>query len=237
MWTEQALLKLSDKTTYCREDLFRIFRSEKQDLRESTFRWTLYNMLQKQEIFRTGYDSYITKRPEKCSIYKPHYSDRARAVMELLEENYSGLNFVMFESVLLNEFLNHQIAQNTMYVQVEKEVSSYIFDVLQEKYNGNILYKPGKKEFDKYWRRGCIVVLELISQAPLSQETPHEIVAEKMLVDIIAEKSIAATFSPSELPFIFENVIGNYQVDKRRVDRYAGRRGKALPVRKYMEGR
>lgn len=28
----------------------------------------------------------------------------------------------VFESVLLNEFLNHQIAQNTVYVQVENSV-------------------------------------------------------------------------------------------------------------------
>ena len=40
------------------------------------------------------------------------------------------VSFVVFESVLLNEFLNHQIAQNTIYIQVERDLSSYIFNVL-----------------------------------------------------------------------------------------------------------
>ena len=69
--------------------------------------------------------------------------------------------------------------------------------------------------------------MDLISQAPVSKETPHEMTAEKMLVDIIAEKSMAAAFSPSELPFVYENILESYNVDRRRLNRYAGRRGKA----------
>ena len=154
-------------------------------------------------------------------------------MIEKLSDQYPELVFVVFESVLLNEFLNHQIAQNTIYVQVEKNVSSYIFDELHEEYAGGVLYKPGKKEFERYWIRDCIVVLDLISQAPLSQDKPHEITAEKMLVDIVAEKSVSATISPSEIPFIFEDVMRSYQIDRRKMNRYAGRRGREQQVKKY----
>ena len=236
MWIDQALLKLSNKTAYCRDDLLRIFLSEKKDLSDGAFRWTLYNLLQEQKIFKTDYDTYVIVKPQILPVYKPDYSDKSRALKELLEEKFSDLDFVIFESVLLNEFLNHQIAQNTIYVQVEKDVSSYIFDILQEKYTGNVLYKPGKIDFDRYWTKDCIVVLDLISQAPLSQDAPHEIIAEKMLIDLIAEKSIAATFSPSELPFLFDNIMRSYQIDKRKMNRYAGRRGKISQIKKYLGG-
>ncbi len=236
MWVDQILLKLSSKESYHRDDLFRIFRSEKEDLSDSAFRWTLYNLQREQKLFRIDYDTYTTKRPERLPEYRPIYSDKAKFVMKTLEDKYPALVFTIFESVLLNEFLNHQIAQDTVYVQVEKEVSSYIFDLLREEYAGSVLYKPGKRDFDRYWMRDCIVVTELISQAPLSQQAPHEMTVEKMLVDVLAEKSIAATFSPSELPFLFENVMEGYQVDKRRLNRYAGRRGKAELIKKYMGG-
>ena len=236
MWIDQALLKLSDKTAYCRDDLLQIFLNEKKDLSDGAFRWTLYNLLQEQKIFKTDYDTYVIVKPQILPVYKPDYSDKSKALKELLEEKFSDLDFVIFESVLLNEFLNHQIAQNTIYVQVEKDVSSYIFDILQEKYTGNVLYKPGKIDFDRYWTKDCIVVLDLISQAPLSQDTPHEIIAEKMLIDLIAEKSIAATFSPSELPFLFDNIMRSYQIDKRKMNRYAGRRGKISQIKKYLGG-
>lgn len=236
MWTEQALLKLSDKTAYCRDDLFHALLSEKTDLSDSAFRWTLYNLLQEQKIFRTDYDTYVMVKPAVLPTYKPHYSEKANTLMEKLSEQYPELGFVIFESVLLNEFLNHQIAQNTIYVQVVKEVSSYIFDNLQEEYAGSVLYKPGKNDFERYWKRDCIVVLDLISQAPISQDKHHEMTIEKMLVDIIAEKSMSATFSPSEIPFVFENAMRSYQVDRRKMNRYAGRRGKASQIKKYAGG-
>ena len=234
MWTDKALLKLSDKTTYCRDDLFHLFLNEKPDLSDSAFRWTLYNLLQEQKVFRVDYDTYITEKPQVLPIYRPYYSDRAKALTKKMMEQFPQVNFVIFESVLLNEFLNHQIAQNTIYVQIEKDVSSYVFDNLQEEYVGNILYKPGKRDFDRYWTRDCVVVLDLISQAPLSQEKPHEITIEKILVDIIAEKSMAAIFSPSEIPFIYENAMKSYRVDRRKMNRYAGRRGKASLLKEYV---
>ena len=234
MWADKTLLKLSDKKTYCRDDLFHLFLSEKPDLSDGTFRWILYNLLQEQKLFKIDYDTYVKTKPQVLPTYKPYYSDKAKALTKQLTEQFSQMRFVIFESVLLNEFLNHQIAQNTIYLQIEKDISSYIFDTLQEEYAGNVLYKPGEKDFDRYWTRDCIVVLALISQAPLSQEKPHEITIEKMLVDIIAEKSMSAIFSPSEIPFIYENVMKSYQVDIRKMNRYAGRRGKASLIKEYV---
>lgn len=236
MWTEQAMVNLSDNTAYCRDDLFHLFSDEKKGMSDGAFRWTLYNLLRDQKIFRTDYDTYSTVKPRVLPVYKPYYSEKAGALIKKLEERYPKLKFVVFESVLLNEFLNHQIAQNTIYVQVEKDVSAYIFDTIREEYEGSVLYRPDQKEFDRYWTRDCIVILDLISQSPLSQDRQHDMTAEKMLVDIIAEKSIAATFSPSEIPFVFENVMKSYQVDKRKMNRYAGRRGKASQIERIVGG-
>lgn len=236
MWINQAMNNISDKRTYCREDLLRALRNEKPDLSDSTFRWTLYNLLREQKLFKTDYDTYVTIKPKSLPVYKPYYSEKANTLMRNLSNQYPELEFVVFESALLNEFLNHQIAQNTIYVQVEKNISSYIFDNLHEEYVGSVLYRPNKTEFDRYWTKDCIVVLDLISQAPLSQDNIHEMTAEKMLVDVIAERSISVTFSPSEIPFLFENVMRSYQIDKRKMNRYAGRRGKSSKVKKYAGG-
>lgn len=233
MWAEPIITKLSGSQSYSRDDLFHIFNKEKKTLTDSTFRWTLYNLQKEQLLFRTDYDTYTTTEPQTLPVYRPPYTDSAKSIILDMAQKYPGLSFVVFESVLLNEFLNHQIAQNTIYIQVEKDVSTYIFDNLQQERPGSILYKPNAKDFERYWTPGCIVILELVSQSPLSTEYPHEIAAEKMLVDILADKSISATFSPSELPFIFENVMESYLIDKRRMNRYASRRAKTKEIGKY----
>lgn len=236
MWTDKVVQELSSKTTYHREDLYKAFLKEKKDLPESAFRWILYALQKRHALFRIGYDAYVTSKPKVLPVYQPLYSEESTSLIEMLDAEYPDLAFVVFESVMLNEFLNHQIAQNTIYIQVQKDVSSYIFDSLRGKHNDGILYKPSRSDFDRYWTKDCLVVLDLISQAPVSKETPHEMTAEKMLVDIIAEKSMAAAFSPSELPFVYENILESYNVDRRRLNRYAGRRGKAEIVGKYAGG-
>ena len=237
MWTDQAIMNLSSNKTYTRSELTKIFQDANPGLTESAFRWTLYNLQKLQKIFRKDYDEYVTIQPAIKPTYRPLYSDKARSLLENMSERFPEIGFVIFESVLLNEFLNHQIAQNTIYIQVEKDFSSYIFDILQEEYPGRVLYKPGKKEFERYWANDCLVVLELTSQAPMNPDALHEIRVEKLLVDILADKSIAATFSPSEFPQIFENVMQSYRVDQHRLKRYAGRRGKTSKIEAYMGGK
>ncbi len=236
MWMKDVMSNISDQESYSRNDLYRIFCGEKEEMNESTFRWMLYNLQREKLLFRIDYDTYSTSSPKALPVYRPMYSEQCWDLMSKIEKQYPGVEFTVFESVLLNEFLNHQIAQNTIYLQIERDVSSYIFGELRQSHPGEVIYKPGTKEFDLYWQRDCIVILELVSQAPLSLENPHEMTAEKMLVDVIADKSISATFSPSELPFLYENVMGSYHVEKRRLCRYAGRRSKTEEIRKYIGG-
>ncbi len=232
---DYVLENLNGDRTYTRNDLIEAFRKENDELNDATFRWMLYNMQLHNRLYRVGYDEYTTSDQHVLPEYRPIYTEDVLKVERLLENKYPELSFVMFESVVLNEFLNHQIAQNTVYVQVEKDLSTYIFDILKQELGGMVLYKPNRTEFSRYWRKGCVVVLELISQAPLSSSQPHEITMEKMLVDIIADKSIEATYSPAELPEIFRNIRKNYRVDVKKMNRYAGRRGKTKIIEEYMK--
>lgn len=228
------LSKLSEKEIYNREDLYCFFCAEKGSENDAGFRWDLYNCLKEGKLFHVGYDAYSISKPLDLSEYHPVYSEKSLEIIKVLEKKCPDLPFVVFESVLLNEFLNHLIAQNTIFIQVEKDVSSSVFSILQNEFPGTVLYNPGKQEFAKYWSKDCIVVLDLISQSPLSAEKPHEIVAEKMLVDIVAEKIIASVFSPSELMSIFKDMLTKYRIDRRRINRYAGRRGKAGIIKQLI---
>ena len=236
MWIEQAMQKLSDSESYSRNELQQIFLTVRSDLSDSAFRWILYRLVREHKLFKADYDSYGTVEKKFLPEYLPVYSNEADTLMRYIEKKYPDLCFVVFESTLLNEFLNQQIAQNTIYLQVDKNISSYIFDEVKENYPGTVLLNPDKNELIKYWKKDCLIVLDLISQAPLSKSSPHKISIEKMLVDIIAEKSISSSFSSSELPFIFGNALKSYQTDRHKIIRYAGRRGKLDKVIGYMGG-
>ena len=127
---------------------------------------------------------------------------------------------------MMNDFLNHLIAQNTVFIQAEKESSIYIFRFLQGKGYQNVMYKPGENDFDLYWSRDEIVVTDIISEAPLRIDEPHKIMLEKKLVDMIADKLISTTYNKAEFPDVIEQVQSRYYLDKVRLLRYARRRNR-----------
>ena len=71
---------------------------------------------------------------------------------------------------------------------------------------------------------------------PVYSDTPHTIMLEKMLVDMSADKLIAATFSKAELPDVYERAQSRYLLDKVRMLRYARRRNRQEVLLKYLEG-
>ncbi len=137
----------------------------------------------------------------------------------------------------MNDFLNHLIAQNTIYIQVEKESSIYVFRYLQDKGNNNVLYKPSLSDMSLYWTVGSIIVTDMVSEAPLRTDEPHVIKLEKMLVDMYADKLIAASYSKAEYSDVIEQAEKYYLLDKKRMLRYARRRNKFKELSSYLKVR
>ena len=111
----------------------------------------------------------------------PIYSDTAEGLIRLISEKYPYVQFTAFETVLMNEFLNHLIAQNTVFIQVEKESGIYVFRFLQEQGIQNVMYKPGKKDFNLYWSKDCVIVTDIDIISP---RTGKEI---NILLDVACE--------------------------------------------------
>ena len=118
---------------------------------------------------------------------------------------------------------------------VEKDASDFVFRYLQEETDKNILLRPNSKEWDAYWNQDSIIVLNLVSESPKDRKKPHEITIEKLLVDIIAEKSFGFLISKSEVEGIFRTAAERYKIDTIRLMRYAKRRNKAAEIMNLLE--
>lgn len=234
-WYEELLDCIDDKKIYCHKELIDELRMLKTGLSDNTYHWAISRLVRSGVLTRRGYDSYSLTSDLTKDEYVPIYSDTAEGLIRLISEKYHYVQFTVFETVLMNEFLNHLIAQNTVFVQVEKESSIYVFRFLQEQGIQNVMYKPGKNDFNLYWSKDCVVVTDMISEAPIRADKPHSIMLEKMLVDMLADKLIAAAFSKAELPDVIEQAQSRYLLDKMRMLRYARRRNRQDVLLKYLE--
>ncbi|MBR1633464.1 MAG: hypothetical protein IJ682_00215 [Lachnospiraceae bacterium] len=233
-WYEKVIDRIDDKKTYCHKELMDELRMLKTDLSESTYHWAISKLIRDGALTRLGYDSYSLSSDTKDE-YVPVYSDTAERLIRLIAEKYPYVQFTVFETILMNEFLNHLIAQNTVFIQIERESSIYVFRFLQDQGIQNVMYKPDKKDFHLYWAKDSVIVTDMISEAPIRRDKPHYIMLEKMLVDMSADKLIAATFSKAELPDVYEQVQSRYLLDKVRMLRYARRRNRQDVLLKYLE--
>lgn len=235
-WYEEVVNHLDEKITYCHKDLMEKLIILKPDLSESTYHWAISKLVSDGVLTRLGYDSYSLFKCLTKEEYVPVYSDTAARLISLVSKKFPYVQFTVFETVLMNEFLNHLIAQNTVFLQIEKESSIYIFRFLQEQGIQNVMYKPEKKDINLYWSKDCVIITDLISEAPIRIDSPHSIMLEKMLVDMSADKLIATTFSKSELPDVCEQAQSRYLLDKVRMLRYARRRNRREMLLEYLEG-
>lgn len=233
-WYEALVDDITAEEVYSRKELVSKLKHLKSDLSDGTYNWILSSLVYDGQLRRQGYDAYRLSNGIAKEDYRPEYSEKAQIIMNDIQGKYPYVRFTVFETVLMNEFLNHLIANNTIFVQVEKESSVFIFRFLQEAGYQNVLYKPNVSEYDLYWIKDSIIVTDLISEAPLRAGNSREILLEKMLVDMISDKLITTTFSKAELSDVFAEAESRYNIDKVRMFRYARRRNRCNEVKKYM---
>ena len=236
-WYEIIIDRMDKERVYSHKELCELVKAVKPDMADSSYHWIISRLVREGKIIRWGYDVYSVSQGESLREYEPFYSDEAKKLISSIAEKYPHVVFTVFETVLMNEFLNHLIAQNTIFVQVEKESSIYIFRFLQDEGYNNVLYKPSGEDMALYWSGGSIIVTDMISEAPLRTAAPHAITLEKMLVDMYADKLISASYSSAEYPDVIEQAENHYFLDKRRMLRYARRRNRYKEIYNYLEGR
>ena len=234
-WYIEVLNRMEDKKTYSHKELLDKLRILKAGLSESTYHWAICKLVRNGALARLGYDSYSLPPDSPKKTYEPFYSDIAENLIRLISETYPDVKFTVFETALMNEFLNQLIAQNTVFLQIEKECSIYIFRFLQEQGIPNVLYKPDEDTLALYWSKDCVIVMDLVSEAPIRSDKPHAVMLEKMLVDILSDEIIASRFSQAELPDVMEWAQYCYLLDKTRMLRYARRRNRQDVLLEYLE--
>ena len=156
-------------------------------------------------------------------------------LIDILSQAYPHVSFTVFETTLMNEFLNHLVAQNTAFIQAEKESSIFLFRFLQEQGYRDLMYKPSGKDFSLYWTKDCIVISDLISEAPILGDAPHSICLEKLLVDMYTDKLISNTYSKAEFPEALHLAQSQYQVNTAKLLRYARRRNKEKEIARLLD--
>ena len=190
---------------------------------EASFYKKVEELVKNGQIIRVGRNVYSLP-DNKRMAYEYKYSELAEEVAQEIAQQYPYVNFSIFEFVQLNDFVNHLIAHNVIFLSVEADIMDFVFETLRDKYPGKVLINPTVEIYHQYWSDNMIVLGKLTTEAPKGQKASWHTRLEKMLVDIMAEPLLLASISRAEYPHIYEDAFDRYIVDENGLFRYASRR-------------
>ena len=214
---------LMDVTRFTRKELLESFRMAGYMLSEASFCKKVEELVKNGQIIRVGRNVYSLP-DDKRLVYEHKYSELAEEVALEIAQQYPYVNFSIFEFVQLNDFVNHLIAHNVIFLSVEADIIDFVFETLRDKYPGKVLINPTVEIYHQYWSDNMIVLGKLTTEAPKGQKVSWHTRLEKLLVDIMAEPLLLASISRAEYPHIYEDAFDRYIVDENGLFRYASRR-------------
>ncbi|MCD7752174.1 MAG: hypothetical protein LUI10_10630 [Lachnospiraceae bacterium] len=230
---DDCLKELDKKTVFKKEELFEAAQRCGMISHVSTMEKYLSRLLANGDVARIGRNAYCIR--EGLQVYHYLYSDTSIHIADILFHEFYDLDFRIMELYQLNRFVNHQIAHNVIFVSVEKELCSDVFEWLKNEYEGKILIRPTEDDFYYYRSDDMIIVKNLVTESPKGSEARWHTELEKLLVDIFAEKLVKSMLGESEYPQIFETAFQNYVIDESRMFRYADRRKISGKIKKFLE--
>ena len=140
-------------------------------------------------------------------------------MVKTISDGYDGLDFQVFELTQLNDFMNHQMAHNTIFVSIENDLLDYVFDTLWKAYPGKVLLKPKADQYYRYRQDDEIVVGRLPSETPRGIDEPWMSRLEKILVDVFTDKLVSAIVPEGEKEGILDGAFNNYMIDQNTIIR------------------
>jgi len=226
------LNKLTDKESFARDDVQVIMEEIGYHSSSSSVNRVVNQLLAKGDIARVGRNRFIPT--QSVSSYHYSHSDCAVNVAESIQGHHPYVDFRLFELVQLNEFVNHQIGKNIIFVSVESELEEDVFNTLWNENHGSVLLKPKAEDLFRYMTDDMVVISRLPSESPRGTSLFWDTRIEKILVDIAVDKLLRKVVYSSEYPEIFREVISKYAIDKSTMTRYLRRRGAMDKFRKFL---
>lgn len=197
--------------------------------------WQLRKLQQRGIIKKTGRGIYtVCNNKRKKWEYAYEHSEFVEEIVKRIEKEYPLVDFQVWEFIQLNEFVNHLIGKNVIFVEVERMLEEPIFNLLSE-YYPRVLLCPNQELFYTYFQENMIVVQKLLTEAPKPIQGTKSSRLEKLLVDLFCNKLTGQLIQQAEYPMVFEEAFSKFYIDEIKLMRYARRRNLETKIRDFIK--
>ena len=217
--------------TYTKEEIEHYFLEEAgKKMNEAAIYKRINKLIDSGTLIRIGQGLY-------CFSDKKRYDysledSLSYQVLDLLKTSFpNNLEYIIYESTILNEFLNHLLAHSVTIVEVPKNYAEDIFWKLQESGFKDVMLNPTDDERYKY--NPSIIVKNMVTKSPIRLKE-HKITIEKLIVDIVCDNLLNQFYEGAERQYMIRDIFDKYAVKYDSVKNYAKRRKAFDELIKYI---
>lgn len=186
-------------------------------------RKVLMRLVNSGKLIRPSRGVYL--KPDK-GVFRPQVSRDVMEMYQTIKDKYPFTKVCVYEGPWISPLLHHMASNQTIYIDVEKDASEFVFDHLKSD-GVNAYYKPDEDMVYRYINldERNVFVKNLVSEAPLQKIDGIPVsTLEKILVDIYCDQDFRY-LQGSEYVRIAENAMTIFNINKTKLFRYAKRRG------------
>lgn len=194
----------------------------------------MYTLVQEGVLQRIGRGKFRLGEDRK---YIPEISSLSKSIFKKLKAEFPFAKFCVWNTSLLNEFMQHQPNRFFLLVEADKEITNSAFYFLRE-IKKSVFIEPTKDILEKYIvnQKEVIVIKPLITEAPTQNINDIETATlEKILVDIFCDDVIFLAQQGAEKRTIFKEAFTKYTINQSKMLRYADRRRKKEELNQFVE--
>ena len=232
---EQLRKRFGKRQSFSRQELYDFYTEFKPDLKETTFRWIIFNLKEKQILTSISKGLFtLSFKP----VFKPNIDKAIKRIYTSVEKQFSTLKFCLWTTEFASEFMLHITAKHITILQMEKEALEPVYAFLKTKKLGNTFIQPEEKEIERYIYESdkAIVLLPLVSKSPLQNiDSVQTTTIEKLIVDLFSDKKLFAAYQGAELAHIVNTAHSRYAIDFTTLFHYANRRRKDVELKKFLK--
>jgi hypothetical protein len=239
-YKKQLIEHFSNQPYITREELLSFYKRYESELKETTFRWRIYDLKQKGIIKQVKRGVYaISYKPK----YTPLITEKLNKLSKIVSKEYDNINYCIWSTEWLNDFTQHQLGSFITILEVEKDFIESVFENYKEISHLRVHLKPDEFAIERYMEyENTLVIKPLISRSPCLKANLEEKrkdkfkipSLEKILVDVFCDTKTFYAIQGKELEYIFENAIKHYNINFTKLFSYAKRRGREDTIRAYI---
>jgi hypothetical protein len=227
--------RFSGKSHFSKNDLLEYYHKLEPDLRDDTLRRRIY-ILKKRGVIREMSRGIYSFQDQRTWV--PANIKAVKSIYSKIAKHYHKLEFTIWSTAWLGEFINLQAFHYLVIINVEKDFAESVFEKLQEEGFNHIYFKPNKKEVKLYFgqAKDTYVIETLVTKTPTQLVNKINIPRlEAVLVDLFCDKDLLMAYQGTELKNIFRKAFSTYTISISTLINYARRRGKENELMEFIK--